>query len=146
MAAALQAFLSVSVAAFSFRFLQWSPNTFAAAPEIMKNKYASSALPVHAGSAALALLIGPAQFITTHGRRARWHRVVGPIYIGACFIAAFSAFFLATGTSYGVFTSSVCICVAGEDESTIVFQVKLRVWDCFCSACAGQSSTCAGSF
>jgi uncharacterized membrane protein len=71
-------------------------------PAILANAFANPALAIHATGAAIALMIGPFQFIRARsGRRPPWHRVSGPAYLAACLIAAPAGFVLALGTTAG---------------------------------------------
>jgi uncharacterized membrane protein len=87
------------VAALSARYLTGSE----AAPEfILGNAFANPFLIIHVVSGAVALLVGPLQFV----RRIRaqipaFHRAIGRTYVGACAIGAPSGFMLAIGTNAG---------------------------------------------
>ena len=59
-------------------------------------------LPVHAGFAATALLLGPFQFLPQlRIRAATLHRNIGKLYVLACLAAAPAGLILATGTDAG---------------------------------------------
>lgn len=97
---ALMLLLALLVAVVSARYLL--PGMPGGAPPVMENRFADLFLPVHAGAAALALLIGPFQFWGRRdGRRAAWHRVTGAIYIAACLLGGASGLVLALGTTAG---------------------------------------------
>ena len=97
---AVMLLLSLLVAVFSFRFLMPEPPV--ASPDVLGNAFANPFLPMHAGLAALALLLGPFQFIGRRdGRRARWHRMTGAVYVAACLISAPAGLMLALGTTAG---------------------------------------------
>jgi uncharacterized membrane protein len=97
---ALAAFLSLGVALFSYRLL--APNPPAVGDDVLANLMRRPWLPIHAGFAATALLVGPFQFLPR--LRARWpklHRGVGKIYVAACLAAAPAGLLLAWGTDAG---------------------------------------------
>ena len=78
------------------------PNGPHRAPAILGNAFANPALVIHATGAAIALIVGPFQFIRGRdGRRPGWHRLSGPVYVAACLIAAPAGFVLALGTTAG---------------------------------------------
>ncbi len=92
--------LSLAVALVSARYVL--PGMPGGAPPVMANAFANPALPIHAGAALLALLIGPFQFFRRQGgRRAAWHRISGAVYMPACFVGGASGFLLAIGTTAG---------------------------------------------
>ena len=96
----LAAFLSLGVALFSYRLL--APNPPAVGPDVLANLMRRPWLPVHAGFAATALLIGPFQFLPQ--LRLRWprlHRTLGKAYVAACLLAAPAGLLLAWGTDAG---------------------------------------------
>jgi uncharacterized membrane protein len=96
----LLAFLSVGVAVFSYRFLL--PHPPVASPDILGNLMARPWLPVHAGLAATALIVGPFQFLTRLRARAPgFHRNLGKIYVAACLIGAPAGLILATHSTAG---------------------------------------------
>lgn len=71
-------------------------------PAVLANAFANPALVVHATAAAIALMIGPFQFIRARsGRRPPWHRISGPLYVAACLVAAPAGFVLALGSTAG---------------------------------------------
>lgn len=96
----LVALLALLVGLFSLRYLL--PEIPVAAPNVMANPFAPLALPIHAGLGATALLLGPLQFIRRRdGRRARWHRLTGALYIGCCLGSAPAGLLLALGATTG---------------------------------------------
>lgn len=101
---ALTMTLAIGVALVSFRFLL--PQPPGVSPDIAANRFADPALVIHAGFAAVALLLGPFQFIgrggkNGGGRRAIWHRFTGALYMAACLAAAPAGLVLALGTTAG---------------------------------------------
>ncbi len=97
---AVMMLLAIAVALVSFRFLM--PEPPGVSPEVAANRFADPALPIHAGLAALALLLGPVQFWgRKHGRRAAWHRATGALYMAACLLSAPAGLALALGTTAG---------------------------------------------
>jgi uncharacterized membrane protein len=97
---AVGAILAVAVALFSARYLL--PGWPAAPAMIAHNAFAQPWLPIHAGLAALALLLGPVQFWRTpNGGRRRGHKVSGRIYVVACLLAAPAGLVLAFGATTG---------------------------------------------
>jgi uncharacterized membrane protein len=96
----LAAFLSLGVALFSYRVL--APNPPAVGADVLANLMRRPWLPIHAGFAATALLVGPFQFLPR--LRMRWpklHRNIGKTYVIACLAAAPAGLVLATGTDAG---------------------------------------------
>jgi uncharacterized membrane protein len=87
------------VAALSARYLTRSET----APEfILGNAFANPFLIIHVVSGAVALLIGPLQFVRRiRARTPAVHRAIGRIYVGACAIGAPSGLMLAIGTNAG---------------------------------------------
>ena len=97
---ALMVLLALAIATFSYRYLL--PDIPAGAPPVIANRFATPFLPLHAGLAATALLIGPFQFWAgRNGGRAAWHRVTGALYMLACLLGAPAGFMLALGTTAG---------------------------------------------
>jgi uncharacterized membrane protein len=97
---AIMSLLALGIGLVSFRYLL--PHVPMGAPNVLANLFARPFLAVHAGAAALALVIGPFQFIRSKsGRRPAWHRVSGPAYVAACLIAAPAGLVLAVGSSAG---------------------------------------------
>ena len=83
---ALIAVLSLGVALFSYRFLGAHPMM---GEDIAANLLRRPWLPVHAGFAATALLLGPFQFLPQlRIRAATLHRNIGKLYVLACLAAA----------------------------------------------------------
>jgi uncharacterized membrane protein len=96
---ALAAVLSVGVALVSYRYL--APGALIP-PDIGKNLFARPWLLLHAGFAATALLLGPAQFLPKlRARRPGLHRAMGRIYVAACLIGGAAGLVLAAGTNAG---------------------------------------------
>lgn len=94
------ALLALAVGLFSLRYLM--PEVPVAAPAVMANRFADPALPIHAGFAAAALILGPLQFVRRRdGRRASWHRVSGALYMACCLISAPAGLALALGVTTG---------------------------------------------
>jgi uncharacterized membrane protein len=92
--------LALGIGLVSLRYAL--PNGPARAPAVLANAFANPFLVVHAIAAALALMIGPFQFIRGRaGRRPPWHRLSGPLYVAACLIAAPAGFALALGSTAG---------------------------------------------
>jgi hypothetical protein len=78
-----------------------APSPVGVPPPLAANAFAW-ALPAHAVTAGLALLLGPLQFIRARsGRRARWHRVSGAAYAALCLASAPAGLVLALGTTSG---------------------------------------------
>jgi len=97
---ALMLLLALYIAFVSYRYLM--PGMPGGAPPIMANRFADPFLPVHAGLAATALLIGPFQFWGRRdGRRAVWHRLTGTLYMAACLLSAPAGLMLALGSTAG---------------------------------------------
>ena len=94
------AVLSLGVALFSYRYLL--PHPPVASPDILGNLLARPWLPIHAGFAATALIVGPFQFLPgLRARRPGLHRIVGRTYVVACLVAAVAGLLLATRTTAG---------------------------------------------
>ena len=94
------AVLSLGVALFSYRYLL--PHPPVASPDILGNLLARPWLPIHAGFAATALIVGPCQFLPgLRARRPGLHRIVGRTYVVACLVAAVAGLLLATRTTAG---------------------------------------------
>lgn len=97
---ALAAFLSLGVALFSYRLL--APNPPAVGVDVLANLMRRPFLPIHAGFAATALLVGPFQFLPQVRRRwPKLHRNIGKVYVAACLVAAPAGLLLALGTDAG---------------------------------------------
>jgi uncharacterized membrane protein len=96
----LAAFLSLGVALFSYRVVL--PNPPGVGDDVLANLMRRPWLPIHAGFAATALLVGPFQFLPgLRRRRPKLHRTLGKIYVAACLASAPAGLFLAWGTSAG---------------------------------------------
>lgn len=97
--------LALPVAVVSLRYLALAPA--AAPPEILANRYFDPFLAVHAGFGALALALGPVQFLP--GLRARFtalHRVIGTAYVAACLAGGAAGLVLAAGSAAGPVAST----------------------------------------
>jgi len=82
----LIAVLAFGVAAAALRYVL--PDMPGAAPPVAANAYAWPFLPLHAGLGALALILGPWQFLPRLRRtRPGVHRLIGSSYLIACLIA-----------------------------------------------------------
>ena len=98
------ALLSAGVALFALRYaLPATP-----APDfVAANGFSAAWLPLHATSAAIALLVGPGQFSARlRARRPALHRLMGRIYVAACLIGGLSGLVLALGASTGPVTTA----------------------------------------
>jgi uncharacterized membrane protein len=92
--------LALAIGLVSLRYAL--PHVPHASPSVMANLFARPALMIHATAAAIALIIGPFQFIRSRsGRRPAWHRLSGPVYVAACLIAAPAGLVLAFGSTAG---------------------------------------------
>ena len=92
--------LSIGVTLASLRYL--APGMPGAAETVAANAFAMPYLPIHAGFGALALLIGPFQFLPRLRKtRVKAHRVVGVTYWVACLVSGISGLALAFGSSAG---------------------------------------------
>jgi uncharacterized membrane protein len=93
------ALLSVGVGLFSYRYV------IGVGPfpdEITSNLLAFPWLPVHAAAASTALLVAPWQFIgRLRNRYPRIHRVIGRVYVGACYVGGITGLPLAWGATAG---------------------------------------------
>ncbi len=118
---ALGVLLSAWIAVVSYRYLVpgVAPSDFIAA-----NGFGMPWLPVHAGAAATALLIGPLQFWSRlRARRPTLHRWLGRLYVSACLVGAATGFMLAVGASTGP------ISTAGFGALALVWaSVTARAW------------------
>ena len=91
---------SVGIALFSYRYL--TPMPHPGSDAILGNLMAKPWLPIHAGFAATALLLGPFQFLPRlRAQRPDLHRNLGKTYIVACLLAAPAALILASHTTAG---------------------------------------------
>jgi len=96
----LAAFLSLGVALFSYRVL--APSMPLIGDDVLANVMLRPWLPIHAGFAATALLIGPFQFLPRLRARApKLHRKIGQVYVVACLASAPAGLVLAWGTDAG---------------------------------------------
>jgi hypothetical protein len=93
------AILSVGVAGYGFAYLGPAQPP----PPIALNTAGMTTLIVHASCAAIALLIGPWQFLAQiRIRRRRLHRWLGRLYCLACLVGGVSGAALAFGSSSGL--------------------------------------------
>jgi uncharacterized membrane protein len=92
--------LAVLVGLASYRYLVLGP---AGAPSnVAANRFAASALVLHASLGATALILGPAQFFASwRARWPAWHRRSGTLYVTCCLIGGVAGLVLAAGTSAG---------------------------------------------
>lgn len=96
----LAAFLSLGVALFSYRVL--APGMPAVGNDVLANLMLRPWLPIHAGFAATALLIGPFQFLPRLRLRApKLHRNIGKLYVISCLASAPAGLVLAWGSDAG---------------------------------------------
>lgn len=96
----LMAFLSLGVAAYSYRYL--APHIPLLPENIGKNAMRHPWLVLHAGLAATALLLGPFQFIARlRAAQPKVHRWMGRIYVAGCLGAGLAGLPLAFGTDAG---------------------------------------------
>ena len=96
----LIALAAVGVAVVSSRYL--APGMPNGAPEVIANRFAAPWLAIHAGFAALALAIGPLQFLRgLRNRRPAAHRLIGFAYLFSCLAGGVSGLALAAGTTAG---------------------------------------------
>lgn len=97
---ALMLLLALAIAVASYRYLM--PGMPGGAPPVVANRFADPFLPIHAGLAATALILGPFQFWGRRdGSRAVWHRLTGALYMAACLLSAPAGLMLALGTTAG---------------------------------------------
>lgn len=96
----LTSIASIAIALVSYRYLGMLEEI----PEqIRTNRFVTPWLVVHAGAAATALLLGPAQFLKTlRARHLGLHRWMGRVYVLACTVGGASGFMLAAGASTGI--------------------------------------------
>ena len=92
---------SLLIAVTAWRYLV--PGAPGGAPPILDNAFTRfGALTVHAGSASVALLVGPFQFLPgLRARRPGLHRWTGRLYVLACLIGGLSGAGLALGARTG---------------------------------------------
>ncbi len=92
--------LCIGVTIAALRYV--APGMPGAAVTVAANAFAMPYLPVHAGFGALALLIGPLQFLPgLRRRRVRLHRTIGVTYWLACFVSGGAGLALAFGSTAG---------------------------------------------
>jgi len=113
--------LSVGVALFSYRYLTWSGPL---APNVVANPYARPWLPIHAGAAAAALLVGAFQLLPRlRARVPGVHRWAGRLYVLGCLVGGVSGFVLALGSTAGP------IATAGFGTLALFwFYATVRAW------------------
>lgn len=90
---------SAAVAIVSFRYVANVGDT----PDVVAgNVFRTPWLVVHVAGAAVALLVGPLQFVRHIRRRApALHRWIGRTYVAGCLVGAAAGLLLASGTSTG---------------------------------------------
>lgn len=92
--------LALPVAVVSLRYLMPVPP--GAPPDVLANRFADPFLMMHAGFGALALALGPLQFLPRVRRQfTRVHRTVGAVYVIACLAGGVAGLALALGTTAG---------------------------------------------
>lgn len=97
---ALIAALALPVAVVSLRYLMPVPP--GAPPDVLANRFADPFLMLHAGFGALALALGPVQFLPRLRRRfTHVHRTIGLLYVIACLTGGVAGLALALGTTAG---------------------------------------------
>jgi hypothetical protein len=102
--AAIVTILSVAVAVVSYRYLGAAEEI---PDQIQSNAFLTPWLAIHAGAAATALLLGPAQFLASLRRRYPGvHRWTGRVYVLGCTVGGASGLLLAAGASTGIVTTA----------------------------------------
>lgn len=92
--------LALPVAVVSLRYLMPVPP--GAPPDVLANRFADPFLMLHAGFGALALALGPLQFLPRLRRQfTQVHRTVGVVYVIACLAGGVAGLALALGTTAG---------------------------------------------
>lgn len=100
---AMVTILSVAVALVSYRYLGAAKGI---PDQIQANAYLTPWLAIHAGAAATALLLGPAQFLASLRRRCPGvHRWTGRVYVAGCTVGGATGLLLAAGASTGRVTT-----------------------------------------
>lgn len=97
--------LALPVAVVSLRYL--APMPPGAPPEVLANRFADPFLALHAGFGAMALALGPFQFLPR--LRARFtplHRTIGALYVTACLAGGAAGLLLALGSTAGPVASA----------------------------------------
>lgn len=91
---------ALPVALFSLRYVAMTGPLLS--PMVLANRFADPWLPLHAGAASLALLVGSFQFLSGPWLgRARWHRRAGQVFVAAAVVGSVSGFALALGAVAG---------------------------------------------
>jgi len=99
------ALLCIPVAAASLRYL--APGLPGVPSLIEANAHFLPFLPIHAGFGAIALLVGPWQFLPgLRRKRVRLHRLIGATYVIACLSSGAVGLLLATGSAAGPIASA----------------------------------------
>lgn len=126
----VMAVLTLPVAAYAALYV--FPDMPGLPDNILANRWGAYGLPLHAGLGAVALLIGPFQFLQSLRSKApNVHRALGMIYVTACLVSALAGFVLATGNTSGA------VAGAGFGLAAIVWTV--------CTA-RGLSNVVAGHY
>lgn len=96
----LAVILTIIVAAMAVRYL--IPGMPGTPAEVRANSFLMPFLPIHAGLGAIALVIGPFQFLPALRRtHTTLHRMVGTVYVLCCLISGSAGLVLAFGSSAG---------------------------------------------
>ncbi len=93
--------LSIPIAVAAMRYLL--PSLPGAPRDVLANAFALPTLPIHAGMGAVALLVGPFQFLPRLRRfHTKLHRTIGVVYLVTCLVSGFAGLLLAFGSSSGI--------------------------------------------
>lgn len=96
---AVVALLSMGIALFSYRYLAMAGPL---ADNVVANPFSTPWLPIHAGGAATALLVGAFQLLPRLRARLPWlHRYAGRVYVLAATVGGVSGLILALGSTSG---------------------------------------------
>jgi uncharacterized membrane protein len=98
------AILAVGLGLFTLRYAM--PHPPVAPDNVTRNPFATPFLPIHALLSAIALIVGPFQFLTTRKGRRPWHRACGRIYVAVCLLSAPVGLLLALGATTGPIASA----------------------------------------